>query len=305
MRCHEALKHLDAFRTGELTGMLHQTLSRHLAACGSCGAVLQALNRLATEAPHLRMPAPEDMLARVRQAVEDQYGVVETDFGPAWIGFTRNGISMIQLDVANDRAFVAEYEKRFARRIRRGNVPQKYARAVQQALQGEPSLEVPIALDGLSAFEQTVLRHLRRIPRGEVRPYAWLAREAGRPRAARAVGTIMARNPMPFLLPCHRVVPTAGGVGNYGYGPGMKRTLLEREGLSLEDLEVFERRGVRYVGSLTTGIYCYPTCRDARRINRENRVPFASAAEAEAQGYRPCRHCRPLTAETQPGTRQV
>jgi O-6-methylguanine DNA methyltransferase len=303
MRCHEVSKHLDAFRTGELAGTLHDTVSRHLAACRSCAAALQALSRLAEEAPHLRVPAPEDVLERVRQAVEDQYGVVETDFGPAWVGFTPHGISMIQLDVADDRAFVAEYEKRFSRRIRRGSVPQKYARAVQRSLQGEPSLEVPVALDGLSAFERTVLHHLRRIPRGEVRPYAWLAREAGRPRAARAVGTIMARNPVPFLLPCHRVVPTTGGVGNYGYGPDMKRTLLEREGVSVEDLDACERRGVRYIGSLTTGIFCYPTCRDARRIHRENRVPFASAAEAEAQGYRPCRHCRPLTAEAQAGTR--
>ena len=81
-----------------------------------------------------------------------------------------------------------------------------------------------------------MLEHLARIPSGEVRPYAWLAREAGRPKAIRAVGTVMARNPVPFLMPCHRLVPSTGGVGNYYYGPEMKWTLLEREGIPREDL---------------------------------------------------------------------
>ena len=72
-----------------------------------------------------------------------------------------------------------------------------------------------------------------RIPRGEVRTYGELAAIVGRPRAARAVGTAMARNPVPLLVPCHRVVPSSGGVGNYGFGSDLKAKLLAGEGVVL------------------------------------------------------------------------
>jgi methylated-DNA-[protein]-cysteine S-methyltransferase len=69
-----------------------------------------------------------------------------------------------------------------------------------------------------------------KVPRGTVRTYSWLARRVGTPKAARAVGNAMARNPVPFIIPCHRIVPESGGVGNYGYGPKLKRRLLMLEG---------------------------------------------------------------------------
>src|SRR2546425_10684195 len=71
---------------------------------------------------------------------------------------------------------------------------------------------------GLTAFEQAVWRKTREIPRGEVRPYGWVAREIGRPAAVRAVGTALANNPIPYFIPCHRVVRTDGHIGNYGGG---------------------------------------------------------------------------------------
>ena len=63
-----------------------------------------------------------------------------------------------------------------------------------------------------------------------VRTYGELAAAVGRPNAARAVGTAMARNPVPLLVPCHRVVPSSRGVGNYGYSPELKAKLLANEG---------------------------------------------------------------------------
>ena len=91
--------------------------------------------------------------------------------------------------------------------------------------------DVPVDLSSRSPFHQEVLRATARIPRGEVRTYAQLAAAVGRPRAARAVGTAMARNPVPLLVPCHRVVPSSGGVGNYGYGSELKAKLLATEGV--------------------------------------------------------------------------
>ncbi len=93
--------------------------------------------------------------------------------------------------------------------------------------------DVPVDLSSRSEFHQEVLRATARIPRGEVRTYGELAEIVGRPRAARAVGTAMARNPVPLLVPCHRVVPSSGGVGNYGLGKGLKAKLLAGEGVVL------------------------------------------------------------------------
>ncbi len=90
--------------------------------------------------------------------------------------------------------------------------------------------DVPVDLSSRTPFHQEVLRATTRIPPGEVRTYAELASMVGRPRAARAVGTAMARNPVPLLVPCHRVVPSSGGVGHYGYGSDLKAKLLAGEG---------------------------------------------------------------------------
>ena len=105
-----------------------------------------------------------------------------------------------------------------------------------------------------------------------------------------------AKNVVPFVVPCHRVVPSSGGVGEYSFGSKMKRELLAREGVDVDALDALAGEGVRYIGSRTTKIYCFPTCRDARRIREENRVPFHGAGEADRKGIRPCQRCRPVAA---------
>ena len=80
-------------------------------------------------------------------------------------------------------------------------------------------------------FRHTVLETLHdSVPRGQVVTYGKLAARAGNPRAHRAAATACARNPVPIVIPCHRVVPSAGGIGSYGGGPERKRALLELEG---------------------------------------------------------------------------
>jgi methylated-DNA-[protein]-cysteine S-methyltransferase len=81
-----------------------------------------------------------------------------------------------------------------------------------------------------SDFRHRALEAARRIPPGETATYGELAAEVGSPRAARAVGTAMATNSLPIVVPCHRVVPAGGGLGNYGGGVEIKALLLELEG---------------------------------------------------------------------------
>ncbi len=94
----------------------------------------------------------------------------------------------------------------------------------------EGRTDVPVDLGSRTPFHRQVLEHLLTIPKGEVRTYGQVAAAVGRPRAHRAVGSAVARNPVSLLVPCHRVVPAAGGVGNYGSGPHRKEALLNREG---------------------------------------------------------------------------
>ena len=92
-----------------------------------------------------------------------------------------------------------------------------------------------LALDLRGAdFPAAVLRELAQVPYGETDTYGKLAARAGRPRAARAVGTIMNRNPIPIVLPCHRIVGASGALTGYAGGLDVKRRLLELEGAMFE-----------------------------------------------------------------------
>lgn len=95
---------------------------------------------------------------------------------------------------------------------------------------------------GFSAFERDVLRALARVPYGRVVSYGELAAAAGRPNAYRAAGTVMAKNPLPVILPCHRVVRSDGTPGNYGDDPSWKPRLLRLEGVELSHLVRFRAR---------------------------------------------------------------
>jgi len=92
------------------------------------------------------------------------------------------------------------------------------------------SFEVPIDRSARRGFRGQVLDVLEEVPFGVTVTYGELAARAGRPRAARAVGTAMATNPVAVLVPCHRVLPATGGAGRYGGGVAAKRLLLTLEG---------------------------------------------------------------------------
>jgi len=109
---------------------------------------------------------------------------------------------------------------------------------------GKASLS-SVDLSFVSGFRRDVYKALCRIPLGKVTTYGTIARQLGGKRYARAVGTAVATNPLPLIIPCHRVVPSSLKVGNYGMcgrnpttGGYMKRTLLEREGVRFEGEKV-------------------------------------------------------------------
>jgi AraC family transcriptional regulator of adaptative response/methylated-DNA-[protein]-cysteine methyltransferase len=98
----------------------------------------------------------------------------------------------------------------------------------------KPARELPLDVRG-TAFQRRVWEELQRIPLGETRTYGEVAAAIDAPRASRAVGSACGANPVPVVVPCHRVLPASGGIGNYGLGPRRKQRLLEQEGAAPTD----------------------------------------------------------------------
>ncbi|WP_089719540.1 methylated-DNA--[protein]-cysteine S-methyltransferase [Candidatus Entotheonella palauensis] len=242
--------------------------------------------------------APASVLPSVleRTGHRDAYSLCDSPIGPVYVAYNGLGISAV-LTADSAAAFEAAFQSRFNRPLRYVEaLPESLASLWQQQWQPSSRATLPVDLRHLKDFERAVLEKAREIPRGEMRPYAWVAREVGHPKAVRAVGTALGHNPIPLLIPCHRVGKSDGHIGNYAFGAEAKQMILDYEGVDVAGLEQLARRGMRYYGSDTTHIYCFPTCRNARRITERHRVTFRSDAEATRSGYRPCKVCRPALA---------
>ncbi len=215
----------------------------------------------------------------------------DSPLGQVYVGASERGLRLVGR-AASPEEFARCYRERFGRLLSWGTdeTTRRLAERVAAALAGE-KVEVPADLSGTTPFQRRVLEIVKGIPRGEVRPYVWVAREAGSPKASRAVGSVMANNPVPLVVPCHRVVRNDGTTGQYAFGAEEKVGLLEGEGVPVGELA-----GSPYLATPTTGIFCHTTCRNARRIKSENRRRFRSAEAATNAGFRPCEVCRPVVA---------
>ncbi len=245
----------------------------------------------------LRVDAPPGFVDSVLDALDlhgaDQLVTVQSPAGDLFVAFNDDGISAVMPAALFDddpEKFAAHHRDETGRPLVAGARPPA---GLVAALRSGRATSLRYDLSGLTPFERSVLTKTLEIPAGEVRPYGWVAREIGRPKAVRAVGSALGRNPVPVLIPCHRVVRSDGQIGNYGLGVPMKRALLSAEGVDIERLERLADAGVRYVGSDTTGVFCMPSCVHAKRITPAHEVHFRTEAAASAARYRPCTHCAP------------
>jgi O-6-methylguanine DNA methyltransferase len=236
----------------------------------------------------------DDVLSGV--GLIDSWTEIDGPIGPLFVAWSATtGVTAAER-AGDPDGFETEYELRHGRAVRRvAEMPPAMRAQIVQRFEGRRTSGPKVDLDTLTEFERAVLLKTMEIPYGEVRPYSWVAREIGRPKAVRAVGSALAGNPITFVIPCHRVVRADGHIGNYGAGgPEAKREVLELEGIDVRELERTAGAGVRYTGSDSTNIYCYPSCRHARRTSTQHEVHFRSAQEARDAGYRPCKVCKPL-----------
>ena len=182
----------------------------------------------------------EAQLRASRQQVKDWFAATapalvwdsfESPIGPMYLAATARGISRVVFRVS-EQEFLARLDP--LARIRRD--PAALAEAVDELLAyfDNPSsgFDIPLDLTDVTPFQRKALQLIRGIPTGRVWTYKDVAEKLGKPKASRAVGQAMAHNPVPIVIPCHRVVGSGGALTGYGGGGGVatKRWLLEFEG---------------------------------------------------------------------------
>jgi methylated-DNA-[protein]-cysteine S-methyltransferase len=161
--------------------------------------------------------------------VDVRYDVTESPVGELFLAATDRGLCRISYRVEGQED---ELARLYGVRVLR--VPlDDVRRELDQYFEGQRrDFDLPLDLR-VAPFHEAVLHELARVPYGRTETYGALAAKVGRPRAARAVGTVMNRNPIPIVLPCHRIVGANGSLTGYAGGLHVKRALLELEGAML------------------------------------------------------------------------
>ncbi len=241
MRCRDVEALWDEVRE-DCGESLKEAVDIHLRACPHCQELFEEFEGVAFCLSCL--PKPEascDLTKRVVEHIalikqrERTTPVVlasaQTPIGRLYVGFKEARIAYVGIDTGEDFELVrARVESRLRRPVIAGEAPTWLSRTLEQFFNTWSVDDRIMDIEDLTPFEQAALRAAAQIPPGEVRSYSWVATQIGRPRAARAVGQVMARNPLALLFPCHRVVDAQGELHNYGYGIEMKARLLKMEG---------------------------------------------------------------------------
>jgi methylated-DNA-[protein]-cysteine S-methyltransferase len=159
------------------------------------------------------------------------YRTIDTPVGTLLLAATTAGLVRVAYDIEDHDAVLAGLADRISPRVLRA--PARLDSAARQIdeyfAKRRTVFEVPVDLRLAEGFRRNVIEHLRDIGYGRRESYATVAAAIGNPRAVRAVGTACAHNPLPVVIPCHRVVRSDGSTGQYVGGPLAKSTLLDLE----------------------------------------------------------------------------
>jgi methylated-DNA-[protein]-cysteine S-methyltransferase len=170
--------------------------------------------------------------AAAREGILDvAYRVMDTPVGPLLLAATEQGLVRVAFPAQGHDAALAQLAEVVSPRVL--NAPGRLDAAAHQLdeyfARRRRVFDVPVDLRLSKGFRRSVLAHLPHIPYGRTESYAQVAAAAGSPRAVRAVGSACAANPVPIVVPCHRVVRSDGSFGGYAGGADAKRTLLTLE----------------------------------------------------------------------------
>ncbi|HET7485208.1 MAG TPA: methylated-DNA--[protein]-cysteine S-methyltransferase [Solirubrobacterales bacterium] len=161
------------------------------------------------------------------------YATVDSPFGPLLLASTPRGLVRVNLPTYDPEETLEELAARISPRVLEAPARLDEARReLDLYFEGKlTEFDLPIDWQLTDGFRKKVQRAIARIPYGQTRSYTEMARSAGNERAVRAAGTACGSNPIPIVVPCHRVLRTGGGLGGYGGGLPMKEALLQLEGI--------------------------------------------------------------------------
>ncbi len=183
------------------------------------------------------MTVPDQLDRRFREAagaeglLDVAYDLTDSPVGPLLVAASERGLCRISFDPEPEREIDALARGFGVRVLRSPASVDRARRELDEYFEGRRrEFDLEVDLSPLPAFQQDVLTELVRVPYGHVDTYGALAERIGRPRAARAVGGALNRNPVPIVIPCHRIVGAGGSLVGYAGGLERKRLLLGLEG---------------------------------------------------------------------------
>jgi methylated-DNA-[protein]-cysteine S-methyltransferase len=239
LTCDQARIILTDTRPGDLAPDTAAAVAGHLAECDDCRAQADASRQVRDVLDAIEMPAT--LSQRLGEATQQHLSrqlralAFETPLGWGALAYSDGGLVLVR---RYDSTAADAYERLreslgdfITQEKRRDDIGHSAAHKLVDYHAGRRvRFDEPFDLRSASPFGRDVLQATARIPYGEVRPYAWVAREIGRPKAFRAVGQALHINPLAPIIPCHRVIASDNTLGGYGGGPRMKRWLLRLEG---------------------------------------------------------------------------
>ena len=308
--CVQIEDDLLAAAMGEAGPGAAQRVERHLTTCASCRREFHGFRAVDGVVTALRdEPLPSGRLARAREQLETRladlrkrllvYRIIPSPLGHILIARSELGISLVEyLDRGTGLRASRLSREPGVELTEDGGELEAPSRELLEYLGGrrkrlEWSLDLRLAR---SDFQRTVLQATAAIPYGAVIPYAGIAQEVGKAAATRAVAQALRWNPLPIVIPCHRVIGTSGDLTGYaGRKIGLKQRLLTLEGVPTSKHAGAVAIAPRAMYALYPGEreYCLPTCPSFETHRPAPLTRFASREDAEAVGLLPCTTCRP------------
>jgi len=236
--CDLAEEAMPGLVVGDLTPPEESWLEEHVAHCGSCARMLDSFSECSSrldavlDPPPVRTAAPPSAAALLGLH-EGRYGFMDTPVGPVLIVVTDRGVAEISyLAHTPTPDAIREIEQRGILVHERQQAVREVVDQLNQYIDGRLKVfHLPVDLYGVTDFTKQVLAATSRVPYGSCRTYGEIARAIGSPGASRAVGNALGRNPIPVVIPCHRIIRSDGSMGWYTGGPDIKRKLLDIEGV--------------------------------------------------------------------------
>jgi methylated-DNA-[protein]-cysteine S-methyltransferase len=302
---------LVAAATGDAEPGAVGRVEHHIDSCGACRGEFHRYREIEGVVGALRRaPAAAESVARAREGLDSRladlrsrlvsYRVFPSPLGHILIARSEHGVSLVEYlhggaDLRTSRLHrIAGVELQ-----EDGAEIETLYRELLEYLRGDRTrLEWPLDLRlARSDFHRAVLRATAAIPYGALTSYAGIAAEIGKPAATRAVAQALRWNPLPIVVPCHRIIGTSGALTGYsGDKIGLKQQLLAVEGIQAigtrSDSRV-ARNTLYHYDRNDQHEYCLPTCGDIARRPIGPVTLLASRELAGALGLVPCTNCRP------------